>query len=168
MNTLITERKPHIDPAFGAGPAKRRALISERSAIASAFAVFICLLALSVSGYMAVQSASDRQATASFDSRKQEVVKALRDQLATYTQVLRGGLGLFAASTAVDRGEWKAYVDALEINKRYPGIQGVGYAEFVQPADMAAYLAKALRQSLFLTAALKLKVSFTALSEWAT
>lgn len=53
---------------------------------------------------------------------------------------MRGGLGLFAASTAVDRGEWKAYVESLELDKRYPGIQGVGYAELIQPADMPAYL----------------------------
>ncbi len=49
-------------------------------------------------------------------------------------------MGLFAASTAVDRGEWKAHVESLELNKRYHGIQGVGYAKLIQPADMPAYL----------------------------
>ena len=47
---------------------------------------------------------------------------------------------MFAASTGVDRGEWEAYVEALELYERYSGIQGVGYAELIQPADMSAYL----------------------------
>jgi signal transduction histidine kinase len=140
MNTLITERKADVAPGGDASAGNRRARMSERSAIAVAFGAFTVLLGLSVLGFVAVQSANDRQAGAAFESRKQEVVKSLEDRLATYTQVLRGGLGLFAASTAVDRGEWKAYVDALELNKRYPGIQGVGYAEFVKPSDMPAYL----------------------------
>lgn len=141
MNTLITERKSDLAFEAGAEPAKTRFRMSERSAIISAFSVFAVLLGLSVLGSVAVKSANDQQAMASFESRKLEVTKSLNERLATYTQVLRGGLGLFAASTAVDRGEWKAYVEALELNKRYPGIQGVGYAELIQPANMPAYLA---------------------------
>lgn len=140
MNTLITERKSDLVSDVSAEPAKTRFRMSERSAIIAAFSVFAVLLGLSVLGSVAVKSANERQATASFESRKLEVAKSLNERLATYTQVLRGGLGLFAASTAVDRDEWKNYVEALELNKRYPGIQGVGYAELIQPADMPAYL----------------------------
>lgn len=140
MNTLITERKPELVAGAGTEPAKTRFRMSERSAMITAFGAFAVLLGLSVLGSMAISSANEQQATASFESRKLEVTKSLNERLATYTQVLRGGLGLFAASTAVDRGEWKAYVESLEIDKRYPGIQGVGYAELIQPADMPAYL----------------------------
>ena len=110
MNTLITERKSDLASNTSAEPAKIRFRMSERSAIITAFSVFAILLGLSVLGSIAVKSANDRQAAASFESRKLEVTKSLNERLTTYTQVLRGGLGLFAASTAVDRGEWKARI----------------------------------------------------------
>lgn len=140
MNTLITGRKSDLAAGADVAPAKSSTRMSERTARAMAFGVFIALLGLSAFGSMALKSANDRQVTASFESRKLEVAKSLSERRATYTKVLRCGLGLFAASNAVDRDEWKAYLEALELNTRYPGIQGVGYAEMIRPSDLPAYI----------------------------
>ena len=45
-----------------------------------------------------------------------------------YEQVIRGGIGLFKSSVHVSRQEFNDYVTNLEVNKHWPGIQGIGYA----------------------------------------
>lgn len=55
---------------------------------------------------------------------------AIQQRLLAYEQVLRGGVGLFAAmGNNVTREEWRAYVNTLAIDKNYPGIQGVGFSK---------------------------------------
>ncbi|MCI5131536.1 MAG: hypothetical protein D3904_08420, partial [Candidatus Electrothrix sp. EH2] len=41
--------------------------------------------------------------------------------------------GLFKASESVSREEWKAFADNLNIEKYYPGIQGIGFSLMVPP-----------------------------------
>lgn len=70
-----------------------------------------------------------------FDARVHRVQNAIRNRMAAYEQVLRGGVALFNASQQVDRHEWAAYVSSLRIDRTYPGIQGIGFAKRVLPAE---------------------------------
>lgn len=63
-----------------------------------------------------------------FETRTKEISKAIRARMAEYEQVLWGGIGFFRASREVDRNEFKVYVDALSIQKNWPGIQGIGFS----------------------------------------
>jgi PAS domain S-box-containing protein len=67
--------------------------------------------------------------------------QAFEERIAIYMNALEGAKGLHAASQYVDRDEWKIYVDSLEIQKNYPGIQGVGYSVFVKPENLEAHIA---------------------------
>ncbi|MEQ8356465.1 MAG: CHASE domain-containing protein [Kiloniellaceae bacterium] len=69
-------------------------------------------------------------------------MQSINERMLAYTQALRGGLALFRASDAVERDEWRTYVETLSINEHFPGIQGLGYAEWVQPDERAAYEAR--------------------------
>ncbi len=53
--------------------------------------------------------------------------------------ILRGGVGLFKASEYVSRDEWHNYVSKLEIQRYYPGIQGLGFSVFVRPENLEAH-----------------------------
>ena len=53
-------------------------------------------------------------------------VYALSEKLAVYEGVLRGGVGLIAASRTVERAEWRKFVEAAQIESRYPGLRGLG------------------------------------------
>lgn len=78
------------------------------------------------------------------DTNAQEAFELLvtgqRDLLVTRTQdyerVLRGSLGLFSASDAVNRSEWHAYYRALELDKSLPGIQGLGYSVIFPKSEL--------------------------------
>ena len=57
-----------------------------------------------------------------------------------YAQILRGAAGLFAASDEVSRTEWRRYIEKLELDQTFRGIQGVGFSQFVQPDQLDGHL----------------------------
>ncbi|MEK6871059.1 MAG: CHASE domain-containing protein [Thermoproteota archaeon] len=59
----------------------------------------------------------------------------IEHRIQAYEQVLYGAKGLFAASQDVTRKEWKTFVDAQLIDKRFPGIQGVGSSKLIGDKD---------------------------------
>lgn len=66
---------------------------------------------------------------ASADAIRESIVQRLDD----YEALLLGGRGLFAASKSVERDEWHAYVERLQVSERYPGVQGMGFSVRVAP-----------------------------------
>lgn len=104
------------------------------------FTLAVCLAATGVVWHL-MSNSSERTAQADFQSLAAEVHGAVTQRMLAYEQVLRGGIGLFAAVGHVTRSQWKTYVDSLRLEESFPGIQGVGYAELVAPKDLAAHIA---------------------------
>lgn len=76
----------------------------------------------------------------SFDFNLREATSSIEQRMAAYEQVLRGAQGLYAASGEVDRAEFQAYVDALQLGANFSGIQGVGIIPIVPQAHMQAHV----------------------------
>lgn len=83
-----------------------------------------------------------------FENRASEVTTAVLKRLHGYEHVLRGGVGLFAASEIVSRTEWRDYVASLSIQEHYPGIQGIGFAVHIPAARLNEHL-RAIRAEGF-------------------
>ncbi len=66
----------------------------------------------------------------------------LTDRYRLYENTLRGSVGLYYASDSVKRTEWKNYVRALNPKQNLPGINGVGYIDYVLAQNLATYLDK--------------------------
>lgn len=77
-----------------------------------------------------------------FDFKLAEAQFAIQQRLLAYQQILRGGVALFAARGQVSRGEWRDYVHALQIERNFPGIQGIGYVAVLQPGQVAQHVSK--------------------------
>ncbi|ATE61152.1 bifunctional diguanylate cyclase/phosphodiesterase [Thauera sinica] len=75
-----------------------------------------------------------------FSFRVDELVGNIRGRLASYEEVLWGTAGLFAASHVVERGGFRAYVRMLKLESTYPGIQGVGFAQWMAAEDKADHV----------------------------
>ncbi|MBF0162147.1 MAG: CHASE domain-containing protein [Magnetococcales bacterium] len=86
--------------------------------------------------------------TDDFEYRTREIVERIVLRMAAQEQVLLGVRGLYVASTHVDRKEFRDYVRALQLENRYPGIQGVGFSLFIPPDKKEAHIA-AIRQEGF-------------------
>jgi PAS domain S-box-containing protein len=63
-----------------------------------------------------------------FDAEVERTQEDIKNRLETYITLLRGTSGLFAASNEVRKQEFNAYVQRLQLQKRYSGIQGIGFA----------------------------------------
>lgn len=68
-------------------------------------------------------------------------------RVAAHLALLRGVAGLFAINPDVSREEFREYVTAVEIEKTYPGLQGIGFTARVRPADKADFIARIRRES---------------------
>jgi signal transduction histidine kinase len=79
-------------------------------------------------------------AEARFAFEVMEVESAISERLTAYEQILLGGVGLFAASHTVTRDEWHKYVSSFSLEKRFPGIRGMGYAKVIAPADLDEHI----------------------------
>ena len=97
------------------------------------------LLLFTVAAFDVVKSDSEKLALERFEVRKAEIINAIDERMVAYTQALRSGLALFKASERVSRDEWRAYVETLSINELYPGIQGIGFSEWVLPENRVVY-----------------------------
>jgi signal transduction histidine kinase len=72
----------------------------------------------------------------------------IQNRLETYIALLRGTSGLFAASDRISRDDFHAYVNSLELQHRYPGIQGIGFSVRVMPKAKDALVAQMRRQAV--------------------
>ena len=77
-----------------------------------------------------------------FAFRANEVVRGINTRMTKYEQILEGAAGLFAASSVVDRTEFADFVRTLRLDEKYPGIQGVGFSQWVPPGEKAAHVAR--------------------------
>lgn len=61
-----------------------------------------------------------------FESIADRAVLQLLGRVRLYEDLFRSGVGLFEASTSVDRDEWKAFVDTIRVSQRLSGLLGMG------------------------------------------
>jgi len=78
----------------------------------------------------------------SFQSDADLLTLLIHDELDQYEQVLIGAEGLFAASDEVNLSEWHTFVEIQNIETRFPGLQGVGYAQHVLHEDREKLISK--------------------------
>jgi two-component system sensor histidine kinase/response regulator len=85
---------------------------------------------------------------AQFETRSNRLAQHIEYRLHANVQVLRGVAALFEASNDVSRQEFRDYAQGLHLDERYPGIQGVGFALRLTPAELASHVA-AIRKEGF-------------------
>ena len=90
----------------------------------------VLILSVAVSLWAAYFTSEQLAETARlrFEQEAGAIENALEDRLHLYENSLRGARGLFAASKYVSRDEWRRYVESLNLEKRFPGLQGMGFS----------------------------------------
>jgi PAS domain S-box-containing protein len=105
-----------------------------------AYIVLVISLAASAGGWLISRTLEARSAQQRVATEAAAIRASLRERLAVYENVLHGANGLFAASEAVERREWKAYLDRVSVQARFPGIGAVGYAAYVARTDLDTFV----------------------------
>ncbi len=97
--------------------------------------VLLASLSATATAWFLARGAAMKTVEDRFNFRVERLESALRERLQAYEYMLRGGAGLFAASTDVTGEEWRAYVGTLNVSQHYPGVQGLGFSKRIVPAD---------------------------------
>ncbi|TAL00894.1 MAG: PAS domain S-box protein [Verrucomicrobia bacterium] len=105
-----------------------------------AWVVLVISLGASAGGWYVSQENADLSAHRQFDEETNRIISALRQRLLIYQDVLHGCAGLFAASVSVERAEWRAYLESVSVDKRFPGIAGVGFIAHVPRGGLDEFL----------------------------
>lgn len=97
--------------------------------------VLVLTLSLTVGAYFLSSHHILKRSHEQFDVRADEITSAIERRLKFYEQMLRGGVALMNV-VPVNREIWRNYVETLDLNHYWPGIQGIGYSVPIDPADL--------------------------------
>jgi serine phosphatase RsbU (regulator of sigma subunit)/CHASE1-domain containing sensor protein/anti-sigma regulatory factor (Ser/Thr protein kinase) len=114
----------------------------------AAYGVLLISLLLTALAYYYVRQNVEAQNHLRFDETTQLTQQAIERRTKAYLDAMFGARGLFYASRSVTRQEWDNYVEGIEPDKRYEGLQALSYAERVEPDEREAFSRRAQREGL--------------------
>jgi len=105
---------------------------------ATVFALSLC-----AAGFwsLSLQRDNEAAARAKFQWAVERLSNEIRRRFQEPIHGLAGGRGLYDASKSVRRGEFRAYVEALDLSRRYPGVRGFGFIQRVMREDLDRFVA---------------------------
>jgi signal transduction histidine kinase len=106
---------------------------------AVAYVVLGAALVLTCLAFLYVRHDVEERERERFDEITVSAERAVDRRMQTYIDAMLDGRGLFAASESVTREEWEDYVAGSDLERRYPGIQAIAYAERVPLEDREAH-----------------------------
>lgn len=99
-------------------------------------------VALSFALYFWEKEKDLRNAQGVFEDAVADISTGLARRADSNVQVLRGVAGLFKANDRITRAEFGNYYQELKIDRLYPGIQGIGFAQWLPKEELAAHVDK--------------------------
>jgi PAS domain S-box-containing protein len=115
---------------------------------AAAYGVLLIALLLTLLASYYVRQNVEAQNRARFEEATQATQEAIEHRTEDYLDAMFGARSLFYASKTVDREEWHNYVEGIEPNKRFEGLQALSYAERVEPEQREAFVRRARDEGL--------------------
>ncbi|GAB3553993.1 hypothetical protein GCM10027343_41470 [Noviherbaspirillum agri] len=101
-------------------------------------------LVISLVLHLLVMQMIEGKSRAQFEYHAENAQLAVQNRMRSYIDVLRGVNALFATSDKVTREQFRAYVTELNLERSFPGITNLNFAEHV-PANQKAKFEAAVR-----------------------
>lgn len=151
MKIKNIQSSPASPPGFSATQTSEGCISPLRSFfLGKGLAWLVLLASLAVTFYawylsrgIVLEKTNDR-----FVFQAKAIESALHERLHACEFLLHSGAGLLSGSEEVTRAEWRRYVSALQIDKHYPGVQGLGFSKKILPSEKQAHI-RQIRQEGF-------------------
>ncbi len=101
--------------------------------------IFIILLAVTIVSWFSLNESVELKSQQRFNSEVSNARERIQRRLATYEQILWGGVALFDSSNHVSRQEWRTFTETLQVTVKYPGVQGIGFSRMLLPEEKTAF-----------------------------
>ena len=75
-----------------------------------------------------------------FNNQVGRVQSQIENKINLYIALLKGGRGFIESSEGLNRESFSRYIENLELEKNYAGVQGIGYGKIVSPDERADLL----------------------------
>jgi CHASE1-domain containing sensor protein len=111
------------------------------------FLVFGIGIALSILLHFVIKDNVEGEAQLRFERQASDAQHVIEARIKSYADVLHGLGALFSTSNSLSRAEFHRYVVALDLPNRYPGFQGLNYAEYVPHEAKARFEARVRRDT---------------------
>ena len=96
-------------------------------------------LGITAGGWSVVRKAERARLQSIFEGEVTARVAMISQRMATEDQILKGAAEFISQKKNLSRDEWRDYVSALELPRRYPGIQGLGFIKWVPHRELEAH-----------------------------
>lgn len=106
----------------------------------SALGVLLVGLLLSTIAARYTRMEADQEARAAFDIACKDIQSKIENRLESQEQILRAGAALFAADNGITREEWHEFAERQKISRKFPGIQGFGYAKWLPREQLEQHI----------------------------
>jgi PAS domain S-box-containing protein len=90
--------------------------------------------------WLSIRLNTEDEMRTNFNTRANETVMRIEQRMRAYEQVMRGVQGVFASSRSVNRTEFHTYYNSLQLQRNFPGIQGIGYSMILKPEEKDRHL----------------------------
>jgi PAS domain S-box-containing protein len=87
-----------------------------------------------------VRKAEQGRIQGTFEAAFSARVAMIAQRMATEEQILKGAAEFASQQAGLSRRAWRDYVTALELPRRYPGIQGLGHALWVPAGELPGHV----------------------------
>lgn len=101
-----------------------------------AWLILMVSILLTVSASIYIKFDVDSMLKREFLFASNEIRVKIEDRLKAHEQILLSGAALFDASEEVDREEWKTFLQRTNVESNLPGIQGVGFSQWIPPEEL--------------------------------
>ncbi len=119
-------------------PRAKRVLKHLRNA-ALAYMVLVLALIVTFLAHYYVRETVEESRSDRFDEEVLATQEAIDRRMDSYVDAMRSARGLFYASDSVAAEEWRNYASGINLEDRYKGMQVLGYAKRVRPAERSAF-----------------------------
>jgi len=82
------------------------------------------------------------QTEMNFNNLVERTQEKIAETLDSYENVLRGGAGLYTASSDIKPSEWKSYSELIQVTSLHPGMNGIGVIWPVKHSELPAFAKK--------------------------
>ena len=127
----------NADQAASAAPRRWRL----RQAEAIAIVILVLGLAISFALWRMAEQQVESNRQAEFDFQARRTVRSIEQRMSTYEQVERDTQGFLLGNMNVKREDFRLFVDAIGLQERFPGIQGLALARLVPAGEREAHTA---------------------------
>ena len=104
-------------------------------------------VALSLLLHFVIRDNVKGEAQLRFERQASDAQHVIEARIKSYADVLHGLGALFNTSNSIPRAEFRRYVAALDLPNRYPGFQGLNYAEYVPHEAKTRFEARVRRDT---------------------